>query len=230
MKALLLIVLSLSTLNLFAEGPPISADGKIIGPYRAFVLNDQQKQTLRFSRVLTLSEQQAKKEGIKDPQRRLFLLTSNYNDCTCGLTYGIWFHPDSVAVFGEEYPVFDTLAEGQRMPGRALLAISYQQSEEHALRSLYISATGTLYYQHRAVSTELDSLYVLFDAVSAAVDSAKKASPDFDSENPDNYLADPITLYIPPLLGNRHREKVLHTFYRLHLLQKQHLQLSLFYQ
>jgi len=230
MKAPLLIVLSLITLSLFADGPPISADGKIIGPYRAFALNEQQKQTLRHARVITLTAAQAKRERIKDPERRLFILTSNFNDCTCGLTYGIWFHPDSVAVFGAEYSAYDTLAEGQYLPGRSLRAVAYMQQPEQVARQLFISASGQIVYQGNIVRSDMDDLYDMFDRLSTTIDSLKKTEPTYVEDSPENEYPSPLTLYMPPLLGNPHREKVLLSFYRLHQVKLNHMELEWFYQ
>ena len=165
----LTIILCLSISNLFAEGPPITLDGKIDVPYKAFALTAAQKQELNHARMITLTEQQAKKEGMLYHDRKLFILTSNFNDCCCGRTYGIWFHPDSITIIGKDYPSNDTLENGMTMPGRSLRHIAQLNNYDEKMRSITINAQGDLYHLDKKIPIDIDSLSDLLFSITPCI-------------------------------------------------------------
>ncbi len=212
-----------------ADGPPVSADGEILVPYKGFALNAQQKQQLLKSRVITLSDQQAARCGMSLHDRRLFVLTANFNDCTCGMTYGIWFHPDSFAVFGQENASYDTLDNGKLLPARCLRAVANNEGEEEVMTSFYISVEGDLYFEGNKISTERESLETAFEKMQTNID--KLNAPLFArGEAVSESELRKITLYIPPVRGNRQKAKVLETFYLITMMNSRWSLAELYFQ
>jgi hypothetical protein len=199
------------SLKVNAEGPPINMDGTISGQYKGIALTLSQKIQLETQRYIKLTASQQKLAGLNNEVEELFVLTSNYNDCTCGLTYAIWFHTDSIAVFGSDYSSYDTMPNGAVLPGRALRQIAYLKSKEHQTLCLTIATNGDLYYKNQKRSVEIDSLYTLAEEITSNLDSLNQAR-DSESVTDENFLF----MYMPPLHGNTNREKVLFTFYQLH--------------
>jgi len=232
MKQLTLLtsILCFSLSNLFAEGPPITLDGKIDVPYKAFALTAAQKQELNHARMITLTEQQAKKEGMQNHDRKLFILTSNFNDCCCGLTYGIWFHPDSITIIGKEYPSTDTLENGMTMLGRSLRHISQFNNYEEKLRSITINAQGDLYHMDKKIPLDIDSMSDLFYRITSNLDSLKKLDPlttpesEFENEPPL------LIVNLAPIRGNKRKSDVLYTYHLLCLIKNRYHTATLFLQ
>ena len=213
--AFLLFIFTIASNSLLAEGPPINKDGHILGDYKAIPLTPDQKNQLKNSRVITLNRAQQSIAGLPVEADELFLLTANFNDCTCGLTYGIWFHPDSFAVSGSNYPLFDTLSENHIMPARSLLAIQQIKSNENSLRTLTISTEGDLFYMNKKIAQDEDGIYALMDKMNTALYPEVNELATNDS-TPTDMNEQTITLNIPPLWGNINKDKVLMTFYKLH--------------
>jgi hypothetical protein len=223
-------ILCFSFTNLFAEGPPITLDGKIDVPYKAFALTTSQKVELNHARYITLTEQQAKEEGMQNHDRKLFILTSNFNDCCCGLTYGIWFHPDSIAIMGKDYPSKDTLENGMTMPGRSLRHITQLNNYEEKIRSITINAQGDLYYMDKKIPLDIDSMSELLYNITTNLDSLKKTdplnTPESEFENEPHLLI----VNLAPIRGNKHRSDVLYTYYLLQLIDNRNHRSTLFLQ
>lgn len=197
----------------YADGPPINMDGTISVPYKAIALDANQKIQLRSARSITLTPLQKKQAEITSSVNELFILTCNYNDCTCGLTYGIWFHTDSIAVFGTNYSSHDTMPNGAILPGRALRLIDYIRSKEHNAQCLTISDHGDIYYMNQKRSLQQDSLYALAEEIASNL--AALHPPQQPETEPTETEEQSLFLYIPPLYGAKHREKILFTFYKL---------------
>jgi hypothetical protein len=213
-------LICISFTNLFAEGPPISLDGKIDVPYKAFALTASQKVELN----------QAKKEGMQNHDRKLFILTSNFNDCCCGLTYGIWFHPDSIAIMGKDYPSKDTLENGMTIPGRSLRHIAQLNNYEDKMSSITINAKGELYHMGKKIPLDIDSMSDLLYRITSNLDSVKKLDPLNTSESEFENEPPLLIINLAPIRGNKHRSDVLYTYYLLQLIDNRNNTSTLFLQ
>lgn len=225
---LLAILTSLSVRTL-ADGPPISADGILLEDGPRFALSATQKSELLFSRCITLTDQQALHSGLRFHDRRLFVLTANFNDCTCGMTYGIWFHPDSVAVFGQEYSSYDTMINGALLPARGLRNVIENKSDEMLKRSLYISAEGNLYFEGNKIEATQDAYDATFEKLAANMELLN-APVNEQNETANESDLQTVIVFIPPILGNRHKPSVLETFYRLIMMKARNSLPDFFFQ
>lgn len=227
---LLTLILCFSFTSLFAEGPPITLDGKIDVPYKAFALTASQKLELNHARYITLTEQQAKKEDMQNHDRKLFILTYNYNDCCCGMTYGIWFHPDSIAIMGKEYLPKEPLEEGMTYPNHNYFLVSNLNTWDILQKTITINAQGDLYHMDKKIPLDIDSMSDLLYRITSNLDSLKKSDPLNTPESEFENEPHQLIVNLAPIRGNKHRSDVLYTYYLLQLIDKRNNTSTLFLQ
>lgn len=211
---------SFITLEVFAEGPPVNYKNEITEDYTAIALTKKQKEDLNYCRVIVLNTQQKNilKEIIN--QDYLYILGAHYNDCTCGLRYGIWFHEDSVGVpnYIKQYKENDeqglklALESGDTL--RIEMAKRLLQSDLVKWKSLredeltdstsmktkfYISLNGDVFYKKQKI--EKDSLTNIIW--------------DIQNENRDENAEEEVIIYVywPPVYNNKYKLQVLETYY-----------------
>lgn len=223
-------ILCFSFTNLFAEGPPITLDGKIDVPYKAFALTASQKVELNHARYITLTEQQSKKEGMQNHDRKLFILTYNYNDCCCGMTYGIWFHPDSIAIMGKEYLPKEPIEEGLPYPNHNYFLVTHLNTWDILQKTITINAQGDLYHMDKKIPLDIDSMSDLLYGITSNLDSLKKLDPLNKPESEFENEPHQLIVNLAPIRGNKHRSDVLYTYYLLQLIDKRNNTSTLFLQ
>jgi hypothetical protein len=100
MKQLLLFILFVSCLK--GDGLYFNNDRTHLGgEYSVLKLSSSQRQQVERSRVidLTLSQWKSLQQVGKECPKRLQVLTSDYDDCTCGVSsIAVWFRPGELEV------------------------------------------------------------------------------------------------------------------------------------
>lgn len=226
MKKLLVILLLIKSVTSFAEGIPFSLDGKesIFG--EKIVLTNEQKKALLTSRVILLTAAQAPKNRKTVDERTIFIITPNHNDCTCGLTYGMWYHPDSVGLVSLQYNAYDTLfrddfdslSTRRAMPSRGLMSCRYNKMEEQNMTSLYIGADGKLRYMGKEITYHVDSVYALFDNIDSNIAKIKSSNKELNVYTTDDMEVYYVNVHMPPIYGNKNEAFVLKWYYALTML------------
>lgn len=147
MKLILSILILISSSQLKADGPPVDSLGNIRGKYVSIKLTQTQIDHLQKNRYLELTAAQQKKVAFLKLPKTVDIVDPHYNDCTCGMIYGIWYTLSEVA-----FPYRDTSSARafNSDPEGAHFYNNY--SKEYNKNELFIGTDAQLYYMGKSIS------------------------------------------------------------------------------
>lgn len=142
----------------FGDGIPVTEDRRhLVGDHTVFALKQEQRLEVERRRQVTLTDEQVGVlRGIcPRPPRRLEVISSRYDDCTCDLgPVGIWCRPGEIDIphFLMRFASADDNAPVDK-PGRA----TTREADEPAAtptETLILDSTGAVFRNGQAVTDD----------------------------------------------------------------------------
>lgn len=183
-KLVYILLLSIIySFQLKADGPPVDSLGNIRGKYVSIKLTQIQIDHLQKNRYLELTASQQKKVAFLKLPKTVDIVDPNFNDCTCGMIYGIWYTLSEVA-----FPYRDTSSAVAYNSDPEGAAFYNNYSKEYNKNELFIGTDAQLYYMGKNISLkEFESII------------QKKLT------DPNNKY---LFVFVPPQKGNANWSKV----------------------
>lgn len=146
-KTIIIVFLLFCSIQLKADGPPVDSLGNIRGKYVSIKLTQIQIDHLQKNRYLELTVAQQKKVAFLKLPKFVDIVDPNYNDCTCGMIYGIWYTLSEVA-----FPYRDTSSARAYNSDPEGANFYNNYSKEYNENELFIGTDAQLYYMGKSIT------------------------------------------------------------------------------